>query len=219
MDACIIIWKMSCDLHTIIIISQNCRRTFLRFHLSFYGSYICMMRFFCSHYSFTYQILTTILTGLYAHDRDVRLLIERLEISESRRSLARDNHFSSSFIINPDEMTRSQRRRRRRRLLLGPLSLLKTMIYDPIKMMDRNTLLATYTIDIQEHHDFFVVTASRLFYYCGSSVQTFFLYFLHDIIRVRDDPESAVATLAIASQLAGALFCYPVGWIVSYSIL
>ena len=159
------------------------------------------------------------MTGLYAHDRDVRLLIERLEISESRRSLARDNHFSSSFIINPDEMTRSQRRRRRRRLLLGPLSLLKTMIYDPIKMMDRNTLLATYTIDIQEHHDFFVVTASRLFYYCGSSVQTFFLYFLHDIIRVRDDPESAVATLAIASQLAGALFCYPVGWIVSYSIL
>jgi hypothetical protein len=112
-------------------------------------------------------------------------------------------------------MTRSQRRRRRRRLLLGPLSLLKTMIYDPIKMMDRSTLLATYTIDIQEHHDFFVVTLSRLFYYCGSSVQTFFLYFLHDIIRVRDDPESAVAALAIVSQISGALFCYPVGWIVS----
>jgi len=169
------------------------------FHLYFdgriqdmYGLYICIV------------ILTTILTGLYAHDRDVRLFVERLENSEIRQSTVRENHDLNST-------PKSQRRRRRRRILLGPFSLLKTMIYDPIKIMDRNTLLATYTIDIQEHHDFFFVTVSRLFYYCGSSVQTFFLYFLHDIIRVRDDPESALAAMAIVTQISGALFCYPVG--------
>mmetsp|Transcript_52189 Transcript_52189/g.53166 ORF Transcript_52189/g.53166 Transcript_52189/m.53166 type:complete len:553 (-) Transcript_52189:120-1778(-) len=172
------------------------------FHLYFngriqdmYGLYICIV------------ILTTILTGLYAHDRDVRLFVERLETSEIRHSAARESH----DLNNNPQLTKSQRRQRRRRILLSPFSLLKTMIYDPIKIMDRNTLLATYTIDIQEHHDFFCVTVSRLFYYCGASVQTFFLYFLHDVIRVRDDPESALATMAIVSQIAGALFCYPVG--------
>lgn len=101
----------------------------------------------------------------------------------------------------------------RRRLILGPFALLRTMIYDPVVRLDSGALLATYTIDIKQHHDFFFVTVSRLCYYCGSSVQTFFLYFLHDIIRVKDNPESAVAELAVVSQIAGALICYPVGWI------
>ena len=87
------------------------------------------------------------------------------------------------------------------------------MLYDPLLLFDRATLIATYSINIEENYDFFIVTISRLFYYCGSSVQTFFLYFLHDIIGVRDDPESAVATLAVISQISGALVCYPVGWI------
>jgi MFS family permease len=45
------------------------------------------------------------------------------------------------------------------------------------------------------------------------SVQTFFLYFVHDIIQIRTNPEAAVATLAILGQCAGALTCYPVGFI------
>lgn len=145
------------------------------------------------------QVLTTILTALYAHDKDVQIFMERLEISHS---LPRNNQ----------ELTRSQRRRRRRRLILGPFVLLKTMLYDPIIVLDKQTLIATFTINIEENHDFFIVTVSRLFYYCGSSVQTFFLYFIHDIIGVTDDPETAVATLAVVSQISGALVCYPVGW-------
>jgi MFS family permease len=43
------------------------------------------------------------------------------------------------------------------------------------------------------------------------SVQTFFLYFVHDIIHVKDHPEAVVASLAILSQIAGAITCYPVG--------
>lgn len=78
--------------------------------------------------------------------------------------------------------------------------------------MDKQTLLATYTIDIKENHDFFIVTVSRLCYYCGISVQTFFLYFLHDIIAVTE-PESAVAALAVVSQISGALIFYPIGCI------
>ncbi len=155
------------------------------------------------------QILTTILTTLYAHDRDVQIFMERLELSASRRNISREN----SLLRNGHEMTRSQRRRRRRRLILGPFVLLKNMLYDPLVSLDRKTLIATFTINIDENHDFFVVTVSRLFYYCGSSVQTFFLYFLHDIIGVTDDPETAVAELAVVSQISGALVCYPVGWI------
>ena len=134
--------------------------------------------------------------------------MERLEISASRRNMARENSLPRSN----QEMTRSQRRRRRRRLILGPFVLLKTMLYDPIVLLDKKTLIATYTINIDENHDFFIVTVSRLFYYCGSSVQTFFLYFIHDIIGVTDDPETAVAALAVVSQISGALVCYPVGW-------
>ena len=77
--------------------------------------------------------------------------------------------------------------------------------------MNAKTLIATYSIDIEKHHDFFVVTVSRLAYYCGVSVQTFFLYFLHDIIKIKDNPESAVAYLAVLGQISGAFICYPVG--------
>jgi MFS family permease len=114
---------------------------------------------------------------------------------------------------NPHDPASLTGRQRRRRIILGPFMLLKTMTYDPIRMLDSATLFATYTIDVDNCHDFFVVTVSRLFYYCGSSVQTFFLYFLHDIIRVSENPESAVAALAVVSQISGALFCYPVGFI------
>ena len=57
--------------------------------------------------------------------------------------------------------------------------ILRSMLVDPFKDMDWAAVLSAYTIDIEEHHDFFVVTVSRLCYYCGLSVQTFFLYYLH----------------------------------------
>lgn len=105
------------------------------------------------------------------------------------------------------------RRQRTRQVILSPFALAKTMLWDPIRVLDRKSIFAAYTIDIERHHDFFIVTLSRLCYYCGSSVQTFFLYFLYDIIRVTDDTESTVAMLAVVSQISGALFCYPVGFI------
>jgi MFS family permease len=150
----------------------------------------------------TGQVITTILTGLYAHDRDVGVFRERMEVINSQRQSNRPQ--------NGDGLNGHQRRRR---LILGPFVLLRTMTYDPVVRLDSGALLAAYTIDINQHHDFFAVTVSRLCYYCGSSVQTFFLYFVHDIIGVLDNPESAVAELAVASQIAGALVCYPVGWI------
>lgn len=135
-------------------------------------------------------ILTTILTALHGHDRDAML------------------HHQRGMIIKrqPGE------RRSKRRIILGPIILLKTMLYDPVRRLNRTSLAATYSIDIDRHHDFFVVTVSRLCYYCGGSVQAFFLYFLHDIIRVQDDAESGVAYLAVLGQISGALICYPVGF-------
>jgi Na+/melibiose symporter-like transporter len=133
--------------------------------------------------------LSTILTGFYAHDRDAQLNAERGAITCGD---------------NPDNG-------RRRRFVLGPVLLLRTMLYDPLIRLSCKALVATYTIDIGKNHDFFVVTVSRLFYYCGISVQTFFLYFLHDIIRVKGDPESAVAFLAVLGQIAAVFICYPVG--------
>ena len=44
------------------------------------------------------------------------------------------------------------------------------------------------------------------------AVQTFFLYFLHDIVRVQD-AEQAVPTLALVTQASAILLCFPVGFI------
>lgn len=128
---------------------------------------------------------TTILTGSYAHDRDAELNAERIR-------------------MHPD--TNGPRRG-----ILTPWLLLRTMLYDPIRELELKTLFTAYSIDRTKYHDFFVVTVSRLCYYCGISVQTFFLYFLHDIIHVKEDPEVAVAYLAILAQISGAFLCYPIG--------
>lgn len=96
-------------------------------------------------------------------------------------------------------------------IVLTPTVILRTMLVDPLRVMDGKTLLRSYTIDTTKHFDFFVVTVSRLFYYCGMSVQTFFLYYIHDIIGIVDNPQATVATLAILGQVSGALTCYPVG--------
>lgn len=102
---------------------------------------------------------------------------------------------------------------RAKAIVLTPTLILRTMLVDPFTDMDWNDILKAYTIDTELHHDFFVVTVSRLCYYCGQSVQTFFLYYLHDIIGIHDNAEATVAYLAILGQFSGALTCYPVGYL------
>ena len=97
-------------------------------------------------------------------------------------------------------------------IVLTPTVILRSMVVEPFSEMDWSEIMKAYTIDTEVHHDFFIVTISRLCYYCGQSVQTFFLYYLHDIIGIRDNLEATVATLAILGQCSGALTCYPVGF-------
>ena len=88
------------------------------------------------------------------------------------------------------------------------------IFFEPIESKSRSDLLSAYWIDTDEHQDFFIVTISRFFYYMGVSSQSFFLYYIHDDLRksnVTENPEDAVAFLAIIGQSAGALTCLPVG--------
>jgi len=62
-------------------------------------------------------------------------------------------------------------------------------------------------------HDFFYVTLSRGFYYMGISAQTFFLYYLKDIIRY-PDPQRGTALLAAVAQFCASLSCYPIGIVI-----
>jgi MFS family permease len=133
-------------------------------------------------------IFTTILSCSYAQDGDVSL-------SQQRRRYHQ---------LPPLPSTRHP-------MMVSPTLLLRTMLYDPLRQLEWETFISSYTVDSTKYHDFFMVTVSRTFYYMGISVQTFFMYFIHDIIRVHDNPESAVALLAILGQCAGALTCYPVG--------
>jgi MFS family permease len=226
---------------------------------SMYGLYTCIV------------IVSSILTGTHAHDRDAELTFQRMQRRERIR-LARqqqststqnspltDDNFddkassvSQSAVVDNNMTTavatdggvllvssstaharnlsprRSSRKYKRhwhrvahkvakeaatkaKEIVLTPTVILRTMLVDPLRVMDSKTLLQSYTIDTTKHFDFFVVTVSRLFYYCGMSVQTFFLYYLHDIIGIVDNPQATVATLAILGQLSGALTCYPVG--------
>jgi len=70
-----------------------------------------------------------------------------------------------------------------------------------------------YRLDPEVHHDFFVVTVSRGFYYMGVSVQTFLMYFLHDIIHDVTDPQEAVALISVIGFASGACTAFPVGYL------
>jgi MFS family permease len=234
---------------------------------SMYGLYTCIV------------IVSSILTGTHAHDKDAELTFQRTErrerIRQSRLQQSQqntdvpDNGTSNNNVDSnhdkPSSLAQSvidsssanstttvtdggalvlpaqqsslsspQRRMSSRRynkrhwhrvarkvaknaatkakeIVLTPTVILRSMLVDPLRVMDGKTLLQSYTIDTTKHFDFFIVTVSRLFYYCGMSVQTFFLYYLHDIIGIVDNPQATVATLAILGQVSGALTCYPVG--------
>ena len=66
--------------------------------------------------------------------------------------------------------------------------------------MDRTFLACSLAL---KHYDFFIVTVSRLFYYCGMSVQTFFLYFLK---LVGSAPSSKSYSAASFSKTASSFF-------------
>ena len=94
------------------------------------------------------------------------------------------------------------------------LDLACILLYEPIMNKSQEEILSAFWIDISQHKDFFVVTVSRFFYYMGISSQTFFLYFIHDALKQSqstNNPESAVALLAVIGQSAGAITCYPIG--------
>lgn len=181
-----------------------------------YGLYTCVV------------IATSVLTGTHAHDTDAALTAARLERRERRRSMQASSPIRRStsddlaVLSSPGPSWRKKAKkvakrvaRRAKAIVLTPGRILQSMV-DPLRTMDWKSLSASYTIDIKEHPEyfnFFIVTVSRLFYYCGMSVQTFFLYYVHDIVELSGDPESAVAALAVLSQCSGALTCYPVGWI------
>lgn len=177
-------------------------------------------------------ILTSILTGTYAQERDAELTAQRLERRSLRDSLKKmgvkvlpekdDVHSNSlaSAIIHSRDWHMHARRvtkkvikhavKKAQEIAITP-ALVANSMAEPFRNLSWSSVFACYTMDIEKYHDFFIVTLSRLFYYCGMSVQTFFLYFVHDMIHVRTNPEAAVATLAILGQCSAALTCYPVG--------
>jgi MFS family permease len=231
---------------------------------SMYGLYVVLV------------IVSTILTGTHAHDKDAELTFVR--VMKRRRSsfrrvnrvvvadgaatstaavdgseTARDPAFPrvkpstakpigavvgevsshreeddavDDGVKRPAESTTTSRAERRRWhrvasraarhahhvIVLTPAVILRSVLVDPVRRMDWSELRRSYTIDAVLYHDFAVVTLSRLFYYCGMSVQTFFLYFVQDVVGVRDNPEAAVAALAIVGQVAGSLVPLPVGY-------
>jgi Na+/melibiose symporter-like transporter len=75
----------------------------------------------------------------------------------------------------------------------------------------RKEIKTAFWLSPTEHHDFFYVTLSRTLYYMGVSSQTFFMYFLRDVVMV-PDPEAATSRVAIVGQLFGAVTALPAGW-------
>jgi len=93
-------------------------------------------------------------------------------------------------------------------------TLMCILLYEPIMNKTRSEMISVYWIDTTQYYDFFVVTISRFFYYMGISSQTFFLYFIHDMLKQTtrtENPEAVVALIAIIGQCAGAVTCLPVG--------
>ena len=76
--------------------------------------------------------------------------------------------------------------------------------------LTRSQVLSSYYLSPTQHTDFFIVTLSRTFYYMGVSAQTFFLYYLKDVVKM-DNPAYGVTVLSSVAQGCAALSAYPVG--------
>jgi MFS family permease len=101
-----------------------------------YGLYTCIV------------IVTTILTGTHAHDRDAELAFIR---SERRRRR------SESFAGEVEEKQADQNslgqkiKNKAREIVLTPTLILKSILVDPVRKLDRETIFNSYTIDLEKH--------------------------------------------------------------------
>jgi len=71
-------------------------------------------------------------------------------------------------------------------------------------------VIASYWIDPRLHFDFTMVFWSRTFYYLSCSVQTFFKYYLKDIVGVAD-AEASIVRIALIGQACAAVTAIPAG--------
>ena len=104
------------------------------------------------------------------------------------------------------------------RFRVSKLILIWKRAFEKAMTLEAKEVFGVFYLSPQRHGDFFFVTLSRTFYYMGISVQTFFLYFIHDILRdhsalARRSPQSLVSILALVTQFSGAFLCYPAGYI------
>lgn len=150
-------------------------------------------------------LVSSFLTLSFAHDSDAALTAERIWRRSELQMLENGGLKDSKKRNRLGQVVQQAQE-----IVLTPAIVAKSMI-DPLHRMPWMDVLTSYTIDTTKYHDFFIVTMSRLFYYCGMSVQTFFLYFVHDILNVKENPEGIVAALAILGQFSGAFTCLPVG--------
>jgi MFS family permease len=189
---------------------------------SMYGLYTCIV------------VVTSILTSTHAHERDAKLTADRVQrttvvgdnatrrmddeegsqsssASHTNNSKPFDHHrHPKNWPKNAHRVTRKVVKKAvktAQHFVLTPAVILDSMF----RSMSWATFFSCYTIDTVKYYDFYIVSISRLFYYCGMSVQTFFLYFVHDIIHIRTNPQAAVATLAILGQFSATLTTYPAG--------
>ncbi|CAB9512094.1 Major Facilitator Superfamily [Seminavis robusta] len=166
-------------------------------------------------------IVSSIATGIYGHDRDVEIALIRTQpllppTTTTAKSSTRQQQNGQGTPQQQHPISRRRKfmklaRKVTKKVVATPAVILRSMLITPVQELSWYAIYQSYTIDMEKHSDFFWVTVSRLFYYCGMSVQTFFMYFLHDIILLKKDPEGAVATLSIIGQIAGACTCVPVG--------
>jgi len=71
-------------------------------------------------------------------------------------------------------------------------------------------VISSYWIDPREHFDFTMVFWSRTLYYFSCSVQTFFKFYLKDIVGIAD-AETAIVRIALIGQFCAAFTAIPAG--------
>jgi len=78
--------------------------------------------------------------------------------------------------------------------------------------LKRSDIIGAYYIDPRKHRDFTIVFWSRTLYYFGCSVQTFFKYYLKDVLGIVD-VEASIVKVAVIGQITAAITAIPSGYI------
>lgn len=73
--------------------------------------------------------------------------------------------------------------------------------------------LATFTLDLEAHRDFFWVCVGRTFYYMSTSCLTWLYYFLRDMLNVESEASirRILAITVIIAMVCGLLVAWPLG--------